>query len=109
MALAFAFAFSALAAGSALAGETAGTATSLARLSDARVGTLALRAADGGLLAAPTLKTHVAIKITGMVARVKVAQQFTNPNAQWQEGVDVFPLPEKRRRPPQDAHWRTRD
>ena len=67
----------------------------LSGLSDATQGTLALPRKEGGYLAAPMLKTNVTMRITGMVARVKVEQQFTNPTAEWQEGVYVFPLPEK--------------
>ena len=96
---ALALVLTAVVAASVQAGEATpranGTGAPLTRLGDAREGTLALRATDGSLSAAPTLKTHVAIKITGMLARVKVEQQFTNPSAEWQEGVYVFPLPEK--------------
>ncbi len=49
---------------------------------------------DGEYQLAPTLKTDVAMTITGMIARVKVTQQFTNPSEQWVNGVYTFPLPE---------------
>ena len=32
--------------------------------------------------------------MTGMVARARVRQEFTNPAAEWAEGVYVFPLPD---------------
>jgi Ca-activated chloride channel family protein len=43
---------------------------------------------------APLLATDVEMRVTGMVVRVTVRQQFTNPSAQWAEGIYVFPLPE---------------
>ncbi|MFT5164509.1 MAG: Ca-activated chloride channel family protein [Alteromonadaceae bacterium] len=52
---------------------------------------------DGGLTRyylAPPLKTDVSMTITGLIARVSVKQQFTNPNQQWLDGVYTFPLPE---------------
>ena len=33
--------------------------------------------------------------VSGIIARVKVAQRFVNPTSEWREGVYVFPLPEK--------------
>ena len=58
-------------------------------------GTLLWRTAgEGALLPAPTLDTHVDLRVTGMVARATVRQAFTNPAAAWAEGVYVFPLPE---------------
>ena len=43
---------------------------------------------------APLLDTDVEIRVTGMVVRAVVRQHFTNPSAEWAEGVYVFPLPE---------------
>jgi len=43
---------------------------------------------------APVVKTDVSMDIAGMLAHVKVEQQFTNPTTQWQEGIYVFPLPD---------------
>lgn len=43
---------------------------------------------------APQLQTDVAIRVAGVLARVKVAQRFRNPGAAWVEGIYVFPLPE---------------
>jgi Ca-activated chloride channel family protein len=43
---------------------------------------------------APLLDTEVELRVTGMVVRALVRQQFTNPSPQWAEGVYVFPLPE---------------
>ncbi len=43
---------------------------------------------------APLLATDVEMRVTGMVVRAVVRQQFTNPSADWAEGVYVFPLPE---------------
>jgi len=43
---------------------------------------------------APLLATEVHMRVTGMVVRATVRQQFTNPSAEWAEGIYVFPLPE---------------
>ena len=64
------------------------------RLGDAKEGRLVFKSKEG-TLAAPTLKTDVRIRITGMIARVKVEQHFKNPTKGWMEGVYVFPLPEE--------------
>ena len=80
-------------AGYARASDT--QAEILPGLNDATQGTLAFRRKEGGFLIAPTVKTNVTMRVSGMVARVKVEQQFTNDTAEWQEGVYVFPLPEK--------------
>lgn len=50
---------------------------------------------DGAALEAPQLNSDVRITVTGMIARVAVRQRFTNPSENWQEGIYVFPLPEK--------------
>ena len=50
--------------------------------------------APGQYILAPTLKTDVNMTITGMVARVKVSQHFTNPGDDWVNGIYTFPLPE---------------
>ena len=58
-------------------------------------GTLFWRSAEQEtLVPAPTLKTDVAIVVTGIVARATVRQEFTNPSRAWAEGIYVFPLPE---------------
>ena len=44
--------------------------------------------------AAPVLATDVEIRVTGMIARARVHQEFTNPGPEWAEGVYVFPLPD---------------
>ncbi len=48
----------------------------------------------GQLQPAPVLRTDVRIRVTGMISRVAVTQQFQNPTALWLEGIYVFPLPE---------------
>ena len=57
-------------------------------------GTLLWRAGDEGLVAAPALDTRVELRVTGMVARATVHQEFVNPATGWAEGIYVFPLPE---------------
>jgi Ca-activated chloride channel family protein len=53
------------------------------------------REANEAPVAAPLLFTDVKIAVSGMTARTTVTQRFANPTADWQEGVYVFPLPEK--------------
>ncbi len=61
----------------------------------AQGGTLTLRNADKSRqYVAPRLDTDVSMRVTGMVARVRVVQRFSNPRDEWYEGVYVFPLPE---------------
>lgn len=44
--------------------------------------------------AAPLMHTEVNMEISGLIARIKVKQFFSNPFDEWKEGVYVFPLPE---------------
>jgi Ca-activated chloride channel family protein len=64
------------------------------KLNDAKAGTLLFHAGEGAYRSAPTVETDVAIHVTGLVARTRVAQTFQNPGTDWVEGVYVFPLPE---------------
>ena len=58
---------------------------------------LFLRREDGTLLdtPVPTVDAAVRIEITGVIARVTVAQTFKNTDKDWVEGVYVFPLSRK--------------
>lgn len=47
-----------------------------------------------GYQLAPTLETKVDITVTGLIARAKVTQYFTNTSDEWVNGIYVFPLPE---------------
>lgn len=49
---------------------------------------------SANVLPAPVLGTAVEMKVTGIVARAKVTQIFSNPWKAWLEGIYVFPLPE---------------
>jgi Ca-activated chloride channel family protein len=42
---------------------------------------------------APLLKADIRMEVTGLVARVRVAQQFANPTEEWLEAIYLFPLP----------------
>ena len=46
------------------------------------------------LVPAPLLGTDVHMVVTGIVARARVRQEFTNSGSAWTEGIYVFPLPE---------------
>ncbi len=48
-----------------------------------------------GYATATTINTDVDMKISGLVARVSVRQEFRNEGSEWVEGVYVFPLPDK--------------
>ena len=62
--------------------------------SELKSGSLLLKM-QAGYQAATTLNTDVDITVNGLVARVKVRQQFQNTGSEWAEGVYVFPLPER--------------
>jgi Ca-activated chloride channel family protein len=58
-------------------------------------GTLLWRSAhQQAAVPAPLLATDVEMRVTGMVVRATVRQQFTNPSDGGAEGIYVFPLPE---------------
>lgn len=58
-------------------------------------GSFLLKASASGITyAAPLLDTEVSMQVSGMVARVRVRQRFSNPAPDWYEGIYVFPLPE---------------
>ena len=48
----------------------------------------------GRYVPAATVSTDVELKVTGMIARATVTQEFKNDTEQWLEGIYVFPLPE---------------
>ncbi len=50
---------------------------------------------EQGYATATTLNTDVRMDISGLVARVKVRQEFRNEGGEWVEGIYVFPLPDK--------------
>jgi Ca-activated chloride channel family protein len=56
-------------------------------------GALVLRTAAGEVTA-PWIDTDVDIRVSGMVARVRVRQRFINDRPEFVEGVYLFPLPE---------------
>jgi Ca-activated chloride channel family protein len=49
---------------------------------------------DGALVPAPILGATVEVKVTGIIARARVTQVFTNSSKEWLEGIYFFPLPE---------------
>ena len=75
---------------SAAVGAASSPAASPRRVTE---GTLFWKAGEQQM-AAPALATNVEIRVTGMVARARVHQEFTNPGPEWAEGVYVFPLPD---------------
>lgn len=61
---------------------------------DISSGSLTLRDDDGRYIDAPRMHTAVRMEVSGIVARVEVAQSFHNDSDAWVEGVYAFPLPE---------------
>ena len=57
-------------------------------------GTLLFRMKHGYEIAT-RMNTAIDARITGLVARVSVRQEFLNDGAEWVEGVYVFPLPDE--------------
>ena len=57
-------------------------------------GSLLLRMASGYRVAT-LMNTDVEIRISGLVARVSVRQEFENTGSEWSEGIYVFPLPDE--------------
>lgn len=45
---------------------------------------------------APVLTTDVEMRVTGVILRATVRQEFANPSSEWAEGVYVFPLPDRK-------------
>ena len=62
---------------------------------EVRRGELLIAMDDGRLHPAPLLSQQVAMKISGIVARVVVEQLFVNTSESWIEAVYVFPLPDE--------------
>jgi Ca-activated chloride channel family protein len=48
-----------------------------------------------GYVTATSIETAVTLRISGLVARVSVRQEFRNEGSEWTEGIYVFPLPDK--------------
>ena len=48
-----------------------------------------------GLVTVPCLSQDVNIVVSGMIARVMVAQRFVNSSKNWIEATYVFPLPDE--------------
>ena len=65
-------------------------------LYEAETGSLLIESSQAGQYhLAPTVNTNVNMDISGLIARVQVTQHFTNPSAEWINGIYVFPLPER--------------
>lgn len=68
----------------------------MAQASDDWTPGLELRDAQTGQPAsALQLGSQANLQISGMIARVTVVQEYRNPTAQWQQGLYLFPLPER--------------
>ena len=66
----------------------------IAKLDDAKSGSLLIRTQDGGFADANRLGIDVDLKVSGPTVRAKVTQIFRNPTQEWVEAVYVYPLPE---------------
>lgn len=58
------------------------------------IGELRTREADGSTRAIASLATEVQIRVTGLVAEVRVHQRFRNDGAAWLQGQYLLPLPQ---------------
>jgi len=63
------------------------------RVDQVREGSLFFQSDSGGMVTAPSLSQDVNIVVSGMIARVMVAQRFVNSSKSWIEATYVFPLP----------------
>ena len=59
----------------------------------AQIGSL-LWQMEQGYTTATLMNTDVEMKVSGLVARVSVRQEFRNEGSEWVEGIYVFPLPD---------------
>lgn len=66
----------------------------IAKLDDAKSGSLLIRTQDGGFADANRLGIDVDLKVSGPTVRAKITQIFRNPTQEWVEAVYVYPLPE---------------
>jgi Ca-activated chloride channel family protein len=64
-------------------------------LDGVRAGSLLLRNRSGLVQPAARMDTQIDARVSGMIARVTVRQQFRNDSAEWMDAVYVFPLSEK--------------
>ncbi len=64
-------------------------------LDEVRQGELLLPDSNGKPLAATQLYQDVQITVSGIVARVRLTQEFSNPTEEWLSGIYVFPLPDE--------------
>lgn len=79
----------------ALAQEAGPELPGAVSLHQVQQGSLLLKTTRPGLyVPALTLRTHVEMRVSGMIVRARVVQQFQNPADLCAEGVYVFPLPE---------------
>ncbi len=62
---------------------------------NAKAGQLLFRADSGHYSQAIHLQSKNQLTITGMVVTAELTQSFKNTSRDWQEGIYVFPLPEK--------------
>lgn len=63
--------------------------------SKAKAGQLLFKSDSGHYTQAVHLQSKNQLTITGMVATTELTQSFRNTSSDWQEGIYVFPLPEK--------------
>jgi Ca-activated chloride channel family protein len=71
-----------------------GPRPTLAKLGDARTGSLLLKGDGEGYTDATRLGIDVDITVSGPTARARITQIFRNPTQHWVEAIYVYPLPE---------------
>ncbi len=70
-------------------------ASEIALPAEIKAGSFFVRGDSGVTQEALRLNSEADFNISGMIARVRLQQQFKNTSAEWMEGVYVFPLPEQ--------------
>jgi Ca-activated chloride channel family protein len=69
-------------------------AESVARVGEARSGSLLLKTANAGYTDAARLGIDVDVTVSGPTLRARVTQIFRNPTKDWVEAIYVYPLPQ---------------
>ena len=78
-----------------MAGKTAGKTAYDVTLNDAGSGDLLFKGGEAGrYMPALHLGSKVKVAVQGLVAQVRIRQEFSNVTSDWQEAVYVLPLPD---------------
>jgi Ca-activated chloride channel family protein len=62
---------------------------------EVRRGELLVAMEGGRMQPAPLVSQEIGMRVSGILSRVMVRQQFVNPTSEWIEAIYVFPLPDE--------------